>query len=78
MKTLLLTVLAAPKWRKGFIVNTTFVATWWALFMLGQYLWRRDIKLGKYKTTTETSSVQDVKGDDMTHVEVSSEKETNV
>ncbi|KAF5487717.1 Pantothenate transporter liz1 [Colletotrichum siamense] len=71
-------VVEAPKWRKGFIVNTTFVATWWALFMLGQYLWRRDIKLGKYKTTTETSSVQDVKGDDMMHVEVSSEKETKV
>ncbi|KAJ3958502.1 hypothetical protein N0V92_004920 [Colletotrichum tropicale] len=73
-------VVEAPKWRKGFIVNTTFVATWWALFMLGQYLWRRDIKLGKYKTTTETSSVQDVKGNDKNsmHVEVSSEKETKV
>ncbi|KAJ0335777.1 hypothetical protein COL922a_008791 [Colletotrichum nupharicola] len=71
-------VVEAPKWRKGFIVNTTFVATWWALFMLGQYLWRRDIQLGKYKTTTETNSVQDVKGDDMMHVEVSSEKEAKV
>lgn len=47
--------------------------------MLGQYLWRRDIKKGKYKTTeTDSGSVQDIKGDDMMHVEVSSEKDTKV
>ncbi|KAK1722251.1 hypothetical protein CaCOL14_005890 [Colletotrichum acutatum] len=71
--------LEAPKWRKGFTVNTTFVAIWWTLFMLGQYLWRRDIKKGKYKTTeTDSSSVRGIKGDDMMHVEVSSEKDTKV
>ncbi|KXH50347.1 vitamin H transporter [Colletotrichum simmondsii] len=71
--------LEAPKWRKGFTVNTTFVAIWWTLFMLGQYLWRRDIKKGKYKMIeTDSSSVQDIKGDDMMHVEVSSEKDTKV
>ncbi|KAK1633800.1 major facilitator superfamily domain-containing protein [Colletotrichum phormii] len=70
--------LEAPKWRKGFTVNTTFVAIWWTLFMVGQYLWRRDIKKGKYRTDADASSVQDIKGDDMMHVEVSCEKETKV
>lgn len=37
-------VLEAPKWRKGFIVNTVLTVTYWCLFMLGQYLWTRELK----------------------------------
>ncbi|KAH8819893.1 major facilitator superfamily domain-containing protein [Xylogone sp. PMI_703] len=37
-------VLEAPKWKKGYIVNTVFVCTYWTIFMLGQFLHRRDVK----------------------------------
>jgi hypothetical protein len=41
-------VLEAPKWRKGFTVNTVLICCYWTLFLIGQFLWRRDIKSGKY------------------------------
>jgi hypothetical protein len=37
-------VLDAPKWRKGFTVNTVLTVIYWCLFMLGQYLWTRELK----------------------------------
>ncbi|OOQ91738.1 putative vitamin H transporter [Penicillium brasilianum] len=37
-------VLEAPKWRKGFTVNTVLTVVYWCLFMLGQYLWTREQK----------------------------------
>lgn len=37
-------VVEAPKWRKGFTVNTVLTVAYWCLFMLGQYLWTREQK----------------------------------
>ncbi|KAL4736522.1 major facilitator superfamily domain-containing protein [Aspergillus similis] len=72
-------VVEAPKWRKGYTVNTIFVICWCTLFMVGQWLWRRDIKAGKYsvgeyavKDTEEESDGKDAdaKGEGLEHVEV--------
>ncbi|KAH8678939.1 major facilitator superfamily domain-containing protein [Tricladium varicosporioides] len=40
-------VVEAPRWKKGYTVNTIFVCAFWAIFMLGQFLHRRDIKKAK-------------------------------
>jgi hypothetical protein len=37
-------VLEAPRWKKGYSVEVFFVSMVWILFMLGQYLHRRDEK----------------------------------
>lgn len=68
--------ITAPKWRKGYIVNTVFVICWWALFMLGQFLWRRDVKSGKYSSgeyaiKDESKDGKDEKAGDLEHVEFS-------
>lgn len=74
-----LTKVTAPKWRKGFIVNTIFIFIFWVLFMVGQYLWKRDLKRNKYNINAEEESdVADVKPDSAVHVEVSEDKETKI
>ncbi|KAL4940087.1 hypothetical protein BDV06DRAFT_230609 [Aspergillus oleicola] len=76
-------VVEAPKWRKGYIVNTIFVICWWSLFMLGQFLWRRDIKAGMYesgayavKEASEGKGGNDEKDEGLDHVEVAGAKGT--
>jgi hypothetical protein len=54
-------VLEAPRWLKGFTVNTCLTVAFWSLFMLGQYLWRRDQKLNRYPTTYEDDSEEALK-----------------
>lgn len=66
----------APKWRKGYTVNTVFVVCWWSLFMLGQFLWRRDVKSGKYSSgeyaiKDESNEDKDEKAGGLEHVEFS-------
>ncbi|OJJ65294.1 hypothetical protein ASPSYDRAFT_169650 [Aspergillus sydowii CBS 593.65] len=69
-------VVEAPKWRKGYTVNTVFVVCWWSLFMLGQFLWRRDVKSGKYSSgeyaiKDESQEDKDDKAVGLEHVEFS-------
>ncbi|KAL2784185.1 major facilitator superfamily domain-containing protein [Aspergillus keveii] len=82
-------VIEAPKWRKGYTVNTVFVICWWTIFMVGQYLWRRDVKTGKYASgeyavrneEEENDKIRDEKGEPLEHVEFSAGgegKETRV
>ncbi|KAM0418799.1 hypothetical protein ACHAPT_012309 [Fusarium lateritium] len=66
-----LPVIEAPKWRKGYTVNTVFVATWWILFMVGQYLWRRDIKKNKF--AANSSSEEESKRNSVEHIDISKE-----
>ncbi|KAK1145244.1 hypothetical protein N8T08_004397 [Aspergillus melleus] len=54
-------VVEAPKWRKGYIVNTVFVVMWWSIFMFGQYLWRRDVKLGRTYVSRDGEEFEDTK-----------------
>ncbi|KAL2829368.1 hypothetical protein BJY01DRAFT_255010 [Aspergillus pseudoustus] len=74
-------VVEAPKWRKGYTVNTVFVICWWTIFMTGQYLWRRDVKAGKYSSgeyavkNEEESNIKDEKVDGSEHVEFSADKD---
>ncbi|KAL1955139.1 hypothetical protein VTO42DRAFT_9003 [Malbranchea cinnamomea] len=37
-------VVEAPRWKKGYAVNTVFVFMTWFIFMIGIYLQRRDEK----------------------------------
>ncbi|PSN65477.1 MFS general substrate transporter [Corynespora cassiicola Philippines] len=67
-------VLEAPKWRKGFTVNTVLVCCYWTLFMVGQFLWRREIRHKKYNMSADSNEHLADKGETV-HVEVS-EKET--
>ncbi|KAI1846640.1 hypothetical protein JX266_007213 [Neoarthrinium moseri] len=46
-------VLEGPMWRRGFIVNTVLTVTFWGLFMVGQYLWRRDEKLDRFSIVSD-------------------------
>lgn len=41
-------ILEAPQWTKGYTVNIVFIICYWALFMIGQYLWRREEKTRKF------------------------------
>ncbi len=67
-----LTVLVAPEWHRGYIVNTVLTVGWFAIFMIGQYLWRMDIKKSKY--TPDNSSQDELKDEKALHVEIA-EKE---
>ncbi|KAF7547511.1 hypothetical protein G7Z17_g7674 [Cylindrodendrum hubeiense] len=66
-------VIEAPKWRKGYIVNTIFVIIWFTLFMIGQFLWRRDLKKDKYNINRVNE--EELKIDDAMHLEMAKEKE---
>lgn len=37
-------VVQAPRWKRGYTVEVVFVFMVWFLFMVGQYLQRRDTK----------------------------------
>ncbi|KAI9896777.1 hypothetical protein N3K66_007799 [Trichothecium roseum] len=53
------TSLHSPKWRKGYIINTVFVFIWWSLFMVGQHLWKRDLKKNKFDINLEERENKD-------------------
>ncbi|KAI4591617.1 hypothetical protein KJ359_012772 [Pestalotiopsis sp. 9143b] len=64
-------VLEGPEWRKGFTVNVVLIVMFWVLFMVGQYLWSRDLKLNKYKTVDNGEEEhQGSKAEKPMHVEV--------
>lgn len=67
-------ILKAPQWTKGFTVNIVFILCYWALFMVGQYLWLREERTKKYDINEQTETVGDgLKDPEMMHVEVSGE-----
>ncbi|RYP66643.1 hypothetical protein DL769_005975 [Monosporascus sp. CRB-8-3] len=60
-------VLEAPRWKKGFTVNTVLVICYGALFMVGQFLWLRDEKRKKY--VGDISEEETIVKDSTVHVE---------
>jgi hypothetical protein len=42
--TIVLTMLAAPEWKKGYAVEVVFVSMVWIIFMVGTFLHRRDVQ----------------------------------
>ncbi|KAM0807021.1 putative Major facilitator superfamily (MFS) profile domain-containing protein [Seiridium cardinale] len=65
-------VVEAPMWRKGFIVNTVLTVAFWTLFMIGQYLWKRDKKLKWFGSRQDghDDKVHVSKEGDAVHVEI--------
>ncbi|CAG8950421.1 hypothetical protein HYFRA_00006915 [Hymenoscyphus fraxineus] len=55
-------VVEAPKWRKGYTVNIVFCGIYWAIFMLGQYLYSKDRKKA---ASLEGGSTDDLKGEEL-------------
>lgn len=73
-------VLEAPKWRKGFTVNTILTVAYWCLFMLGQYLWTRELKRRQSQEVVNGDKVETEKtehGVTSNHLEVITKGETN-
>ena len=65
----MLTIIPAPRWKKGYAVEVVFVSMVYILFILGQYLQRRD----EQKAAAAVTIVDEEKlGDDSTHMEVKS------
>ncbi|KAM0702302.1 hypothetical protein Q7P35_011212 [Cladosporium inversicolor] len=65
-------ILEAPQWTKGFTVNIVFIICYWALFMVGQYLWRREERTKKYDINAQSDIIIDeLKDPEVLHVEVS-------
>ena len=46
-------ITEGPRWTKGFSANVALTCCYITLFMIGQFLWRRDIKAGLYKRAIE-------------------------
>jgi hypothetical protein len=70
-------VLEGPQWKRGFIANVVLTVAFWALFMLGQFLWKRDQKRGLYELRDEEED--DFKAamdkEESTHVEMAEKKD---
>jgi len=50
----MLTLTAAPRWRRGYTVEVVFVSMVWILFTLGYFLHRRDVKrVGAFNPSDE-------------------------
>ncbi|KAJ5455840.1 uncharacterized protein N7458_004104 [Penicillium daleae] len=75
-------VLEAPKWRKGFIVNTALTVIYWCLFMLGQYLWMRELKRRQSQEVVDRHMVETEKetelGASSSHVEITTNDEIKI
>jgi hypothetical protein len=63
-------VLEGPKWRKGFTVNVVLIVAFWALFMVGQFLWKRDKKSNKFNDVVDEEEMASTKDEKVMHVEV--------
>ncbi|KAH8588605.1 vitamin H transporter [Bisporella sp. PMI_857] len=64
-------VLEAPRWKKGFTVNTVLVCAYWTLFMVGQFLWKRDLKRKTYEQNLLEEERSTHIDDEKPHVELS-------
>ncbi|KAJ4303465.1 hypothetical protein N0V90_002360 [Kalmusia sp. IMI 367209] len=61
-------ILEGPKWRKGFTVNTVLICAYLALFLVGQFLWRREMAAKKFDTISDTSEALNKEPD--VHIEI--------
>lgn len=52
-------ILEAPQWTKGFTVNIVFIVSYWTIFLIGQYLWRREIAAKKFDINATDNSSED-------------------
>ncbi|CAN9407478.1 unnamed protein product [Alternaria sp. RS040] len=66
-------ILEAPQWAKGYTVNIVFIICYWILFMVGQYLWRREEKTKKFDINRQED--EDVLNKpEAVHIEVADDK----
>ena len=66
-------ILEAPQWTKGYTVNIVFIICYWILFMVGQYLWRREEKTKKFDINRQED--EDVLNKpEAVHIEVADDK----
>ncbi|WQF88315.1 Putative major facilitator superfamily, MFS transporter superfamily [Colletotrichum destructivum] len=52
-------ILEAPRWSKGYTVNIVFIICYWTIFMIGQYLWRREEQTKKFDINQHGNSDAD-------------------
>ncbi|TQN64823.1 Pantothenate transporter liz1 [Colletotrichum shisoi] len=52
-------ILEAPRWAKGYTVNIVFILCYWTIFMIGQYLWRREERNKKFDINQHGNSDAD-------------------
>ncbi|KAK6217141.1 vitamin h transporter [Colletotrichum tabaci] len=52
-------ILEAPRWSKGYTVNIVFIICYWTIFMIGQYLWRREEQNKKFDINQHGNSDAD-------------------
>lgn len=53
-------ITEGPQWTRGFTANVVLTVCYMALFLVGQVLWRRDIKKGLYKRAIEEEENQEM------------------
>lgn len=68
-------ILEAPQWSRGYTVNIVLIICYWILFLVGQFLWRRDEKAKRYDINAITSEDDSEKPGGM-HIELSAAKVT--
>lgn len=78
-------ILEAPQWTKGFTVNIVFIVCYWVIFLVGQYLWRREVAAKKFDInapghSSEEDFAKEVEKNETVRVEIAEEekKETRV
>ena len=52
-------ITEGPRWTRGFTANVTLTVCYITLFLVGQILWRRDIRNGLYKRAIEEEENQE-------------------
>lgn len=52
-------ITEGPRWTRGFTATVTLTCCYITLFLIGQVLWRRDIKRGLYKRAIEEEENQE-------------------
>ncbi|OBT52151.1 hypothetical protein VE04_06210 [Pseudogymnoascus sp. 24MN13] len=63
-------VVEAPKWRKGYTVNTVLLCLFWAVFMLGMFLHRRETKKAERDAESEMPMETEKRSGEFDHVDV--------
>jgi hypothetical protein len=64
-------ITEGPQWTRGFTANVTLTCVYVTLFLVGQVLWRRDIKSGLYKRAIEEEETEEILNEkvEASHVE---------
>ncbi|KAJ3532108.1 hypothetical protein NM208_g8586 [Fusarium decemcellulare] len=52
-------ITEGPRWTRGFTANVCLTCCYLTLFLIGQVLWRRDIKKGLYKRAIEEEEIEE-------------------